>query len=102
MSSDFLGFARWRRRRDSNPRYALTAYNGLANRRLQPLGHVSVWAGQALSTAIASNKAGIGTQLAPEYSDHWFDHNDHRSRVVLIAASIAVAAAASVFRNRCP
>ena len=32
---------RWRRRRDSNPRYAFTAYNGLANRRLQPLGHVS-------------------------------------------------------------
>ena len=31
----------WRRRRDSNPRYALRAYNGLANRRLQPLGHVS-------------------------------------------------------------
>ena len=32
----------WRRRWDSNPRYALTAYNGLANRRLQPLGHPSV------------------------------------------------------------
>src|ERR1700730_8978333 len=31
-----------RRRRDSNPRYAFGAYNGLANRRLQPLGHVSV------------------------------------------------------------
>ena len=31
----------WRRRRDSNPRYAFGAYNGLANRRLQPLGHVS-------------------------------------------------------------
>src|SRR3990170_280914 len=31
----------WRRRGDSNPRYAFTAYNGLANRRLQPLGHVS-------------------------------------------------------------
>jgi hypothetical protein len=31
----------WRRRRDSNPRYALRAYNGLANRRLQPLGHIS-------------------------------------------------------------
>ena len=31
----------WRRRRDSNPRYAFRAYNGLANRRLQPLGHVS-------------------------------------------------------------
>ncbi len=26
---------------DSNPRYAFGAYNGLANRRLQPLGHVS-------------------------------------------------------------
>jgi hypothetical protein len=32
----------WRRRRDSNPRYAFGAYNGLANRRLQPLGHISV------------------------------------------------------------
>jgi hypothetical protein len=31
----------WRRGWDSNPRYALTAYNGLANRRLQPLGHPS-------------------------------------------------------------
>jgi hypothetical protein len=31
----------WRRRWDSNPRYAFTAYNGLANRRLQPLGHPS-------------------------------------------------------------
>ena len=37
----FLKITFWRRRRDSNPRYALTAYNGLANRRLQPLGHVS-------------------------------------------------------------
>src|SRR5215831_18147589 len=35
----------WRRGRDSNPRYALRAYNGLANRRLQPLGHVSLRAG---------------------------------------------------------
>jgi hypothetical protein len=32
----------WRSRRDSNPRYAFTAYNGLANHRLQPLGHSSV------------------------------------------------------------
>ena len=31
-----------RRERDSNPRYALTAYNDLANRRLKPLGHLSV------------------------------------------------------------
>ena len=34
--------ALWRRRGDSNPRYAFTAYNGLANRRLKPLGHVSI------------------------------------------------------------
>ena len=34
----------WRRRRDSNPGYAFRAYNGLANRRLQPLGHISVTA----------------------------------------------------------
>src|SRR5579863_7213127 len=32
---------RWRRERDSNPRYDFTSYNGLANRRLQPLGHLS-------------------------------------------------------------
>ena len=32
---------RWRRRRDSNPRYGFRPYNGLANRRLQPLGHLS-------------------------------------------------------------
>ena len=33
--------APWRREGDSNPRYAFRAYNGLANRRLQPLGHLS-------------------------------------------------------------
>jgi hypothetical protein len=38
-----LGFSiAWRRRRDSNPGYGFRPYNGLANRRLQPLGHVSV------------------------------------------------------------
>ena len=31
----------WRRGWDSNPRYTFTVYNGLANRRLQPLGHPS-------------------------------------------------------------
>ena len=31
----------WRRGRDSNPRYTFTVHNGLANRRLQPLGHPS-------------------------------------------------------------
>jgi site-specific DNA recombinase len=32
---------KWRRGRDSNPRYGFTPYNGLANRRLRPLGHLS-------------------------------------------------------------
>ena len=32
----------WRREGDSNPRYGLKPYNGLANRRLQPLGHPSI------------------------------------------------------------
>jgi hypothetical protein len=32
----------WRRGRDSNPRYGFRPYNGLANRRLQPLGHLSI------------------------------------------------------------
>ena len=31
----------WRRGRDSNPRYGFTPHNGLANRRLRPLGHLS-------------------------------------------------------------
>lgn len=33
---------RWRSRRDSNPRDGFTPPNGLANRRLQPLGHGSL------------------------------------------------------------
>ena len=32
----------WRTGRDSNPRYASTAYGGLANRWFQPLTHLSV------------------------------------------------------------
>ena len=35
----------WRRGGDSNPRYGFWPYNGLANRRLQPLGHLSARAG---------------------------------------------------------
>ena len=34
-------FVKWRRGWDSNPRYGCYPYNGLANRRLQPLGHPS-------------------------------------------------------------
>jgi site-specific recombinase XerC len=33
--------AEWRREGDSNPRYRFWRYNGLANHRLQPLGHLS-------------------------------------------------------------
>src|SRR5437764_13287112 len=38
-SNDFK--RKWRRRRDSNPRYGNTPYGGLANRWFQPLTHVS-------------------------------------------------------------
>src|SRR5437868_4367583 len=33
--------SRWRRGRDSNPRYSFGPYTGLANQRLEPLGHLS-------------------------------------------------------------
>ena len=60
LSAMFLGIDRhpsvryaqvpkWRRGWDSNPRYTFTVHNGLANRRLQPLGHPSVrlvWHGE--------------------------------------------------------
>ena len=36
----------WRREGDSNPRNGLSPFNGLANRRLQPLGHLSVESGR--------------------------------------------------------
>ena len=41
-------WASWRRGWDSNPRYGLSPYNGLANRRLQPLGHPSGLAGSTI------------------------------------------------------
>jgi hypothetical protein len=55
----------WRSGRDSNPRYVFTTYNGLANRRLQPLGHRSVKAIQALTTEQNGVKIESGTPLAP-------------------------------------
>src|SRR5215469_4347005 len=36
-----MGPSNWRRGRDSNPRYSFGPYTGLANQRLQPLGHLS-------------------------------------------------------------
>src|SRR5262249_50383441 len=50
-----VGEAGWRRRRDSNPRYGFRPYNGLANRRLQPLGHVSNGASAYRIEALRSN-----------------------------------------------
>jgi hypothetical protein len=64
----------WRRRRDSNPRYGFRPYNGLANRRLQPLGHVSGdetsvsatsgpvkdWVAASTQTAIPRRPADLG------------------------------------------
>ena len=51
-----IKYSDWRRRRDSNPRYAFGAYNGLANRRLQPLGHVSA-CGNAYALGICTSNA---------------------------------------------
>src|SRR3954463_1468174 len=49
----------WRSRRDSNPRYAFGAYNGLANRRLQPLGHSS-----AKRTGVSTCRLKVNSALA--------------------------------------
>ena len=42
LGANFAKKRNWRREGDSNPRYGLKPYNGLANRRLQPLGHPSI------------------------------------------------------------
>src|SRR6516164_9966158 len=65
----------WRRGWDSNPRYGLSPYNGLANRRLQPLGHPStdqwidaVYARRPLARAHQAAQDGLRraeTELAP-------------------------------------
>ena len=46
----------WRRRRDSNPRYRIYQYDGLANRWFQPLTHVS--GSQRRSAAYSEGVAG--------------------------------------------
>jgi hypothetical protein len=48
----------WRRGWDSNPRYGLSPYNGLANRRLQPLGHPSAGAPFYAGAGAAVNRSG--------------------------------------------
>jgi hypothetical protein len=39
---EFSQKSKWRREGDSNPRYDFWPYTGLANQRLQPLGHLSI------------------------------------------------------------
>ena len=58
----------WRRGRDSNPRYGFRPYNGLANRRLQPLGHLSIKYFQTLSRAPQRTNVDIATGLPPDTS----------------------------------
>jgi len=41
---EFSQKSKWRREGDSNPRYDFWPYTGLANQRLQPLGHLSTGA----------------------------------------------------------
>ncbi len=41
IASNIKGSETWRRGGDSNPRYGVIPYDGLANRCLQPLGHPS-------------------------------------------------------------
>ena len=55
---------KWRSRRDSNPRYAFRAYNGLANRRLQPLGHSSVSSDMPRQSGFGK----VGGQACPRYA----------------------------------
>src|SRR5437870_8837098 len=48
----------WRRGRDSNPRYSFGPYTGLANQRLEPLGHLS-------STVVPASAGGGLLDRAP-------------------------------------
>src|SRR3546814_17582538 len=56
---------RWRRRRDSNPRYRIYQYDGLANRWFQPLTHVSAWS--AALTAVWPRRVAIALGFAPRH-----------------------------------
>jgi hypothetical protein len=47
VSAEESPLENWRREGDSNPRYGFWPYTGLANQRLQPLGHLSVFDSEA-------------------------------------------------------
>src|SRR6476661_5906327 len=55
---------RWRRRRDSNPRYGNSPYGGLANRWFQPLTHVSEAAPDWEQRAIEGGNAAFNLSLS--------------------------------------
>ena len=54
----------WRREGDSNPRYGLKPYNGLANRRLQPLGHPSITQTKNIYSALLTLSITLARQNA--------------------------------------
>lgn len=62
----FIGEKRnWRREGDSNPRYGFWPYTGLANQRLQPLGHLSTGRHSETSAmdSLKQNLAGQETEF---------------------------------------
>ena len=63
------GYAVWRRGGDSNPRYQFTQYDGLANRCLQPLSHLSMPGMQSkICQRVAANQgksSGVGMMIRP-------------------------------------
>src|SRR3546814_19202367 len=61
--SGCVGQRPWRRRRDSNPRYRIYQYDGLANRWFQPLTHVSAWS--AALTTVWPRRVAIAMRFAP-------------------------------------
>ena len=86
---------------------ALQPYNGLANRRLQPLGHISAFINQTLSTQSrfrTLEMVPIGSQTIQKRRRrrlHYPPAVPSTSHPLPSAASIALAAASSASRQRC-
>src|SRR5579859_5976567 len=69
---------KWRRKRDSNPRYPFE-YNGFQDRRLKPLGHSSAFYCNRLAagqTQQALGVAAVDTVLVGGAEAQAFDHPD--------------------------
>ena len=76
----------WRREGDSNPRYGLSPYNGLANRRLQPLGHPSGLAGPTAWLRHALAKMGICRPIATLVGEDLAECGIYTQRRILLQA----------------